>query len=442
MAKNNIMSVWDKLISEGADATKIEASVYINECAAGILSDIMNEEEPPVIGVEDEEVIPTADQSIVTVYYADPDGTCDYDDDIISASNKDDIDGGGWGKGLRVVNFIYDNAEDAAQASSQISDIEDVPGLSTSIITPNDALAGDNIGDLPQIEDETVEVEEGEKEDESLLSPVDTDVSEAEETETSNDSDKLIVKFKSDGDETAVDEFKDFGFDIIDTHVNDEGERVIVIDSSNAVPDDLAASVKDCLRGLGIEHYTIDVEETSNETEVEEDVTTDENGVVTTDETPEETLDALQADLDALRLELKGAGVIDDSSIDVDTDGSEEISLASLEEAFLGYEEVKGKQPSELNSKTGFGSDDGKSPVLSKPIKDRKADGEPIKVKTETSSDDGTHLTASPTVKELPVTKNNIKSLKDQYKKVGTEKGAKLNSKEGFGEDGKKSIVD
>lgn len=573
MAKTTIMSVWEKLLSEGADASTIDASKYINECAAGVLSDIMNEEEPPVISIEDEEITPTAEQSVVTVYYEDPDGTCDYDDEIISASNKDDIDGGGWGKGLRVVNFIYDSSEDAIQASSQISDIEDVPGLTATVSTPDDSAASDDVGNLPEITDDEDTVVDSENSDEigegkdegkpgknfkkiedkaseeygskeagekvagavlsklrkehpeeyteskkrvrrSILAPV--DVSEDESTDTikisvskseptlgrlnpteiadnaffgkvsyegkeendnevilnfkpvsevtqsdidaaisfikeemrcssakiadediteDTENDLLIVKFKSDGDETAVDEFKDYGFDIKETYIDEEGNRVIVINAKDALPDDLAKSAQDVLRGLGVTNYTMDVEE---DEKVEEDVTTDEDGVVTTDETPEETLDALQADLDALRIELSDAGILDG-----ETDGSDEdISLASLEESFLGYEEVKGNQPSELNSKTGFGSDDGKSPVLSRPIKDRKPDGEPIKVKTENSSDDGTHLTAAPATKELPPTKNNIKSLRDQYKTVGKETGAKLNSKDGFGEEGKKSIVD
>lgn len=436
MAKMNIMSVWNKLVSEGSEATKEDASKFINECAADVLSDMMNEEEPPVISIEDENVVPSASQSVVTVYYEDPDGTCDYDDDIISASNKDDIDGGGWGKGLRVINFIYDNAEDAIQAAGQISDIEDVPGLTATTATPDDEGASDDLGDLPTIDDETVEVEEEEtaqEDKESLLSPVDISSESVNEEE---ESDKIIVKFKSDGDETAVDEFKDFGFKIEDTFVDDEGNRVIVINSDDAEPSDLAGSAKDCLRGLGISDYTIDVDKKE---EVEEDVTTDEDGVVTTDETPAETLDALQADLDALRLELSNAGI--DLNGDTD-DTDEEFSLASLEESFLGYEEVKGKQPSELNSKTGFGSEDTKSPVLSKPIKDRKPDGEPIIVKNSESDDDGTHIKTPPATKELPATKNNIKSLKDQYKKVGKETGSKLTSKDGFGEDGKKSIVD
>lgn len=542
MAKTNIMSVWEKLLAEGAEASKNDASKFINECAAGILSDMMNEEEPPVISIEDEDVVPTADQSVVTVYYEDPDGTCDYDDDIIAASNKDDIDGGGWGKGLRVINFIYDSSEDAIQASNQISDIEDVPGLSTSVATPDDVAASDDVDGLPEIEDETVEVEEsvsdfekgdtlkvdgraakikeeptedrdtyvvefiddgtttevpaseaviydedgldegkdegkpgknfkkiedkaakeygsteaGEKVAGAVLSklrkehpeeyteskrpkkkvrsffaPVDTDVSESEETE----NDKVIVKFPSDGDENVVDEFKDFGFDIAETFVDDEGNRVIVIDAISGLPDDLAVSAQDVLKGMGVSKYTIDIEE---DEKVEEDVTTDENGDVTTDETPEETLDALQADLDALRLELEDAGIVTDNGDDSD----EDISLASLEESFLGYEEVKGNQPSELNSKTGFGSDDGKSPIISKPVKDRSPAGEPIEVKNPVSDDDGTHIKTPPATKELPATKNNIKSLKTQYKKVGKESGSKLNSKEGFGEDGKKSVVD
>lgn len=411
------MSVWEKLMSEGSDACKADASKYINECAASALSDIMSEEDLPVVDDAEGVAVPEDGQTVVTVYYQDPDGSCDYDDDIISASGKDDLDAAGWGKGLRVLNFIYDSAEDAAQASAQMSDVAEVPGLVVS-------STEDGPDEVAAPVDGEVSVEEV---------PVDGDSEIEVDEETSEEKNTIAVKFKSDGDETAVDEFKEHGFDIKSTDVDEEGNRVIVLGfGSEEEANDAKAVVKDVLRGLGIMDYTLDSDENTEEQPVEE-AEEDTTSAAPTDVSA--TIDSLEADIAALRAALEADG------IEVSSDEDDDSSFAALEESFAGFEPV-GKSPAcELNSKTGFGSEEGESPVFSRPIKSRTPDGEPIEVKA-TLTGDGTKLETAPTVKDLPPTKNVIKRDTQDYSKVGKENSAKLNSKEGFGEDGKQSVID
>lgn len=411
MSKSNIISVWKALLSENTDNAKIEASSYIQETAAKILSTLIKEDENEI--VDTNEIIPeVADGSdVAIVSYGDEDADCNYDDDIIAVSGKDDYDSGTWANDKRFLFFIYNSPEEAQEAISRIGDLIDtIPDISVSLSQPEDDTVETDVvsDDLPVSEDE----DEGEE--------------------------YITLTFPSDGDETIVDELRDRGFEIKDTHIDDEGNRVIHFKADT----DSAGEIEHALQELGVENYNLDSEISEDEEETVDLETPegDEDINVVDDDSSDEVANAfstLESDFENLKAELEAAGITLYGNVDSDeTEISDDIT--DLDEAFLGYEDVKIPVNKDQN--------DGKSFIDSKPIKDRIKLASPIKSPEGTLTGDGTNQESSPSVKDLPATKNTVKgNVAKTYTKVSKEgdKSAKINSKDGFGKDDDgKSFID
>ncbi|AXH72799.1 MAG: replicase polyprotein 1a [Caudoviricetes sp.] len=417
MSKSNIISVWKALLSESTDVATKEAASYINEAAAKILSKLIKEDEDFTntdTEIETEIDPNNTDGDVVIVSYGDEDADCNYDDDVISVSGKDDYDSGTWSNGKRFLFFIYNSPEEAKEAITNIGDLVDtISDISVSLSEPDS---------------------DGE-ENETSVDNTDTDVTTDETTtdEIANESeeDYITVSFPSDGDDTIVDALRDRGFNIKDTHIDENENRVIHIEADT---DDVG-EIEHALQELGVENYNVDSDITEEDEEITDTVTTDEvpsdedsNGIT-------DTIADLESDFETLKAELEAAGITLYGNIEVNGAGSED--LTDLEESFLGYEEVKVPVNKDNN--------DGKSPIISTPTKDRLKPASPIKSPAGTLTGDGTKAETAPTVKDLPATKNTVKgNVAKTYKKVSKEgdKSAKLNSKDGFGEEGKNSIID
>ena len=432
MTNTNIVSVWQALLKEGDEGARAEASKYINESAARILKSLMEDDtETPDISSEETGISTASGENIVTAVYSDPDGDCNFDDDIISASGKDDYDASGWSNGKRIVTFIFDDKDSASQAASTISDLTDtVDGLSVT--------SSDSSDEGESVEDTTDEV--------SVDDGGDVDSEETEVTETEETGGEITVSFPSDGDSTVVDDLAALGLDVISSDIDDSGNRVVKISSGDLSSSDIIPVIKDALRGAGVSDYDISSEEDSVEgpvsVEMDDDGVVGEDGEVAVpdqsveqEETVGTTLDSILADFENLKSELAAAGIDLSSDSSVDSEGTED--LTDLEESFLGYEDVSIPKNKDLN--------DGKSPIISTPTKDRLKPASPIKSPAGQLTGDGTKQETSPSVKSLPSTKNTVKgNVEKTYTKVSKEgdSSAKINSKEGFGEEGKNSIID
>ena len=357
MNKTSIISVWQTLLSEDDKNAKIKASEYINESAARILKKLMEEDS---VDVETSGISSDNGSDIVTVVYADPNGDCDFDDDIIYASNKDDYDSYGWSKGKRIISFLYNSPEEASQAAQQIGDLSDtIDDLEVSY----NADSGSE--DISGTEDTT--------------STDDGDITTDTETETTDETPET----------DDVDESSDDTVEVTDSE-----------DDGDTSPEEI---------------------------EIETD---------STEQTISDTIDDIQATVDDrladLKAELEAAGI----SIDIDGD-EDATGFTDLEESFLGYEDVKIPVNKDLN--------DGKSPIISTPTKDRLKPASPIKSPAGKLNGDGTKAEPAPSVKDLPASKNTIKgNVEKTYSKVSKEgdASASINSKEGFGEEGKNSVID
>lgn len=411
MSKTNIISVWKALLSENADNAKTEASAYIQETAARILSTLIKEDENEIIDTTEITPEKTEGSDVIVVSYSDEDADCNFDDDVISVSGKDDYDSGTWTNGKRFLFFIYNSPEEAQEAISRIGDLIDtVPDISVSLSQPDDnSIEDDIVADDTQVEEDQTE------------------------------EDCITVSFPSDGDDTIVNELRDRGFEIKDTHIDDEGNRVIHIEADT----DAAGEIEHALQELGVEDYNLDSEISEDEEETV-DLETPEGdediNVVSDDDSSDDVANAfstLESDFENLKAELEAAGITLYGNVDSDeTEVSDDIT--DLEESFLGYEDVKTPVNKDQN--------DGKSFIDSKPVKDRIKLASPIKSPQGNLTGDGTKSETPPKVKDLPATKNTVKgNVAKTYTKVSKEgdKSAKINSKEGFGKDDDgKSVID
>lgn len=478
MSKTNIISVWKALLSENTDNAKIEASSYIQETAARILSTLIKEDENETIDTTEITPEKTEGSDVIVVSYSDEDADCNFDDDVISVSGKDDYDSGTWTNGKRFLFFIYNSPEEAQEAISRIGDLIDtVPDISVSLSQSEESVdeaiedASGNIienilvlipsenanGVEENLQANGFEVTSAYNDGSQLrieISPDNTDEEEITrflenngvedftvdieygENLEEDSEDCITVSFPSDGDDTIVNELRDRGFEIKDTHIDDEGNRVIHIEADT----DAAGEIEHALQELGVENYNLDSEISEEDTETEVDTSPDGTEEIEDETSTDDVANAfstLESDFENLKAELEAAGITLYSNVDSDeTEVSDDIT--DLEESFLGYEDVKTPVNKDQN--------DGKSFIDSKPVKDRIKLASPIKSPEGTLTGDGTKAETSPKVKDLPATKNTVKgNVAKTYTKVSKEgdKSAKINSKEGFGKDDDgKSVID
>lgn len=176
MNKINLESVLNLLLSEGKEAAAPLMHKYIIETCLEINDSIIKEDgeeidvdaDTDLSSGEGDEGTSAAEPAVLTVFYKDPDGDCDYDSAILALIGREDMDGAGWADGIRTLVFQFDSEEAAEEAADKIANRTDEDGLPEEISTDVASIDFDDDSSEETIE----ETEESEVNPEGEQSPV------------------------------------------------------------------------------------------------------------------------------------------------------------------------------------------------------------------------------------------------------------------------------
>lgn len=214
-------AVFEALINEGEDKALLIMKEYIRESAVAINNKLIKEDDD----LEPESEEASGNVVILTVAYPDPEGSCSYDQAILTALDREDMDGAGWADGIRTLVFQYDSMEDADNAAETLENRDEDSDLPEEISTDASEI------DFDTEEDEDKELEEDDSGQSSPLSDTRPEC-KIEEAEGSEDSNKDSKETPVDVETTEVEVEPDFS-DIftdpnesIDDKINDLASEI------------------------------------------------------------------------------------------------------------------------------------------------------------------------------------------------------------------------
>lgn len=243
MSKINLASVLEKLLKEGHEGASDELHKYFVETCAEINNSIIAEDDEDDITATEElpsgddvvtdtttddstdtdETPSTGGQYALNVYYQDLDGDCASDDAIMQLIGTDDMDGAGWAKGVRSLEFQFDSESDANAAAEALNNADE-GALPTEISTSVDAIpfAGED-------DDSEEPAEEG---SDDVVVDTDESVEESDDDSSSEGGEESPIS----GEEEGSDEDED----VDPTSIFKDPEE-----SDSDKIDDLASSVEE-----------------------------------------------------------------------------------------------------------------------------------------------------------------------------------------------------
>lgn len=180
MNKINLESVLNLLLSEGKEAAAPLMHKYIVETCLEINDSIIKEDgeeidvdaDTDLSSGEGDEGTSAAEPAVLTVFYKDPDGDCDYDSAILALIGREDMDGAGWADEIRTLVFQFDSEDAAEDAADKIANRTDEDGLPEEISTDVTSIDFDEDSEESSEEEPIEETEESEVNPEGEQSPV------------------------------------------------------------------------------------------------------------------------------------------------------------------------------------------------------------------------------------------------------------------------------
>ena len=218
MSKVKLEKVLSLLLSEGKDAASHLMHQYVVETCLEINDKILREDEVEITDEEPETSVP----SILTVFYKDPEGDCDYDQAILDTLGKEDFDGAAWADGIRTLVFQFPCEDEADAAAETLENAQgEDSGLPDELTTDvTDVVFDDEDGDDVSVDTDDVDTTEVEEDndngEESPLTDVDNTSCEVEEEVETPEEDPEFSDIFKDPEESTEEKVLDLASEIED----------------------------------------------------------------------------------------------------------------------------------------------------------------------------------------------------------------------------------